>query len=214
MKKMLLSILVFILVFIIYYLNLDKKVYFLSIGDYLTVGNKNANYQQVVNDYLKEKKLLENSVVYGKNDDYRIIDMIHDIENNTEFNYNGKKYTLNNTLIKADVIVLSIGMNDLLYNTLTRDDSYDYVDEVMKDLENLFKLLRNYSKEKIYIFNYYGLSSNDLVEYTNNKLNHLASHYDIEVIDICDVSNNLKDKIYPNDNYYKIMGNKLLKTIY
>lgn len=217
MKKILLTIFVFTLIFIIYYINLDKKIYFFSLGDYLTNGNEQFGYQDTVNKYLKEKNLYEQNVIYAKNGDYRIVDMIHDIEDNVKFNYNGKEYTLNNALIKADLITISIGMNDLLYNKLSNDMSYEYVDEVMKDLDYLLKLIRSYSKEKIFIFNYYGLSSKQLVEYANNKLQHIADRYNITVIDISDIDGYLKDSIYPNNNYYSIMGikiNKLLKTIY
>lgn len=217
MKKIILVISVLALVFMIYYVNLDDKVYFLSIGDYLTVGNSDANYQQVVEEYLKKQDLLEKNVNYSKSGDYRIIDLINDIEDNTSFNYQGEEYTLNNALIKADVITISIGMNDLLYNNLVNDDMYEYVDEVMEDMDELFELIREYSKEKIVVFNYYNLNNDKLVEYTNKRLETLANKYDIQVIDISDIKDYLYNSIYPSDNYYDNLGIKVtnyLKTIY
>lgn len=182
MKKIILILFMFILVFLIYYLNLDKKVYVLSIGDYILMDNR---YNSNIDKYLGKKK--EDNVIYYNEGDYRIIDLINDINDNKEFIYNNKSYTLDNTLIKADIIIISIGMNDLMYN---KKNNYDYVDEVFNDLCKLFDLIRKYSKEKIFIFNYYNLDS-DFNNYLNNKLNKISNRYDIVNIEL----NNL-EKIF------------------
>ena len=93
MKKIILIILMFILVFLIYYLNLDRKVYVLSIGDYVFDDNNE------IKNYLGKK--LEDNVIYSNDGDYRIIDLINDIKDNKKFNFNNKEYTINNALIKA-----------------------------------------------------------------------------------------------------------------
>ena len=214
MKKYVLIITSLILVFSIYYLNLDKKIYYLSLGDYLTVGDNNNNYQQIVIEHLKSKKIFEKDVIYAKNGDYRIIDLINDIEDNKKFTYNGKKYTLDNALIKADLITISIGMNDLIYDKFFNNNSYDYVDEVIKDLEKLFQLIRQYSKEKIYIFNYYGFNNSELLKYVNNKLERLCNNYDIKIVDISDMQINSIDIKNIDYNLINQKMNKYLKTIY
>lgn len=214
MKKYVLIITSLILVFSIYYLNLDKKIYYLSLGDYLTVGDNSNNYQQIVIEHLKSKKIFEKDVIYAKNGDYRIIDLINDIEDNKKFTYNGKKYTLDNALIKADLITISIGMNDLIYDKFFNNNSYDYVDEVIKDLEKLFQLIRQYSKEKIYIFNYYGFNNSELLKYVNNKLERLCNNYDIKIVDISDMQINSIDIKNIDYNLINQKMNKYLKTIY
>ena len=191
MKKIILIIFVFVLVFIIYYLNLDKRVYVLSIGDYII---KNNNYA----DNLGKK--LENNVIYSNDGDYRIIDLINDIKDNKEFSYNRREYTLDNTLIKADIIFISIGMNDLKYNK--NNNNYDYIDEVIKDLAELLKLIRKYSKEKIYIFNYYNLGN--MTNYVNRRLDNISNKYKINVIDISDIKS-----IELNNNDYNNINNRI-----
>lgn len=191
MKKIILIIFVFVLVFIIYYLNLDKRVYVLSIGDYII---KNNNYA----DNLGKK--LENNVIYSNDGDYRIIDLINDIKDNKEFSYNRREYTLDNTLIKADIIFISIGMNDLRYNK--NNNNYDYIDEVIKDLAELLKLIRKYSKEKIYIFNYYNLGN--MTNYVNRRLDNISNKYKINVIDISDIKS-----IELNNNDYNNINNRI-----
>ena len=160
MKKIILVILVLFLVFMIYYFNLDRKVYVLSIGDYIV----NNNSDDLIKDNLGKK--YENDVIYSNDGDYRIIDLINDINDNREFNYNNKEYTLDNVLIKADLIFISIGLNDLRYNKI---NNYDYVDEVLTDLDEVLKLIRKYSKEKVYVFNYL-IDNKELCDYVNRRL--------------------------------------------
>lgn len=190
MRKILLIIFMFILVFIIYYLNLDKKIFVFSIGDYITIEN-NQNIYQDIDNYLG--KNLEKNIVYGNDGDYRIIDLINDIKNNKSFNYKNKEYTINNSLIKADIILLSIGMNDLRFNK--NNDNYDYVDEVIKDLDKLLKIIRKYCKEKIYIFNYYNLGSSELTSYVNNRLEKVVNRYNVNIIDISYINSNEFDRV-------------------
>ncbi len=205
MRKILLIIFMFILVFIIYYLNLDKKIFVFSIGDYITIKN-NQNIYKNIDNYLD--KNLEKNIVYGNDGDYRIIDLINDIKNNKSFKYNNKEYTINNSLIKADIIFLSIGMNDLRYNK--NNDNYDYVDEVIKDLDKLLKIIRKYCKEKIYIFNYYNLGNNELTSYVNNRLEKVVNRYNVNIIDISYINSNEFDKV-DYDNISKKIKNYLNK---
>ena len=210
MKKIIFIISILTLVFIIYYLNLDKEVYFLSISDN-TIINDKYMYQKTVDSYLDNKNLLEKSVIYYQDGDYRIIDLINDIEDNIVFNNCDEKYTLDNVLIKADIITLSIGTNDLLYNRLSDDDMYEYVDEVMKDLDKLFELIRKYSKENVLVFNFYSLYNDELVGYANKRLEILVNKYEFKLIDISDM------KEIVSDGDYIMIGTKVIdyiKTIY
>ncbi len=192
MKKLLLIIFILLLVFLIYYLNIDRKKYVLSIGDYTILNNTNL-YKDIKNLYGKK---LEKYVLYGNDGDYRIIDLINDINNNKDFIYDRNKYTLDNAIIKADIIIISIGMNDLKYNKNNND--YDYIDEVINDLDKLFSIIRKYSKEKILVFNYY-LDNDKLTRYVNSRLGKLVNKYKIDIIDY--------------DNDYSIINNNICEYL-
>lgn len=203
MKKILLIIIIFVLVFLIYYLNMDKKKYIFSLGDYIVLGKGNNNFQSYLDNYYGNK--IKDNVVFGNDGDYRIIDLINDIKNNKTFIYNANEYTINNCLVKADLIIISIGINDLRFNNY--NNNYDYIDEVMKDLDYLLKLIRGYSKEKIYIFNYFNLNDEDQLSYVNNKLEKIINKFDIKIIDISNIKslylmesdyNNISDIIIEN----------------
>ena len=81
MKKIIFTIIVITITFLIYSLNINHKVYYLSIGDFLSYGINNKN--MVDNNYSnniknKYKDNLENYVNYSSIDDYRVMDLIND----------------------------------------------------------------------------------------------------------------------------------------
>ena len=195
MRKILLVIFMLFLVFIIYFLNRDTDIYVLSIGDYVVLNN--SNFDSDIKNFFGKK--LEKNVLYGNDGDYRVIDLINDINDNKKFISGGSEYTLNNSLIKADIIFISIGINDFNYN---KSDNFDYVDEVLSDLDKLLSLVRKYCKERIVIF-YYNLDNDKLTNYVNGRLDRLATKYDIDIIDFSDNYNVLNTKIINYlDNLY------------
>lgn len=154
MKKILILIFTIILVVLIYNLY-NKKNNTLFIGD---------DTNKIIEDKMMD---ITNS------NDYRLMDLINDISDNKIITYNNKEYRIQNLLIKADKIIISIGSNDIKSN-------YDYLDSLLSDIENLFILIRKYSKEKIYIIGY--KENNEYTKYLNSKLKSISKRYNIEVI--------------------------------
>ena len=93
MKKILFVLFVFLFVFIIYLANIDKKVYYLALGD---SSDSEDNYSFYVEDYLNEKDVLEKSVYDYCNSDDRITDIYNRIISNEK----SKDGTIKNSLIK------------------------------------------------------------------------------------------------------------------
>lgn len=206
MKKILYLIVVFIIIFVIYYKNIDKTINYLSIGDYLSYGINNKNkkensFSDNIYKYLSKNNKVDYKKYVSKND-YRVVDLINDINDNKEIKIKNKKYTIKNLLIKADIVILSIGMNDIYYQR-NITNKYNYVDELLLDIDKLFNILRKNCKEKIYILNYYNVINNrEIIDYTNNKLNALAQKYNIKVIDISNMDKYLVNNIYPTNEGY------------
>ena len=179
-KTIIVLILILLFTIFIYFTTEDKKVYYLNISD---IENPYTN--QIIN-ILNKKDRLEKYVNNFSADDIRINDLINSIEENKEVIINKKKITLKNALIKADLITLSIG-NSYLYYKINYSDIeslYDYIDDILKDTEKLFKLLKIYSKEKIIIFNYQSPSKeyDELFNYYNLRLDNLSKKYKIKLI--------------------------------
>ena len=223
MKKILTIIIVLLSVFLIYLGFKDKEIYYFSMGDSLANGINSYNakdygYADYVKDSLEIKKYESFT-----NNNKRSIDFVKDIEDNIKIN--GKN--IQNILIKADIITLSVGMNDLFSNvTFNNDfsvnDLYMKFEEVMVDLENLFKLLRTYSKEDIiYIGIYNCLKENSLDEffiYANEQLKKLCDNYKITYLDIYNEFNDSTyfdnpNSYFPNKAGYKLISSKIIDII-
>ena len=223
MKKILTIIIVLLAVFLIYLGFKDKEIYYFSMGDSLANGINSYNakdygYADYVKDSLEIKKYESFT-----NNNKRSIDFVKDIEDNIKIN--GKN--IQNILIKADIITLSVGMNDLFSNlTFNNDfsvnDLYMKFEEVMVDLENLFKLLRTYSKEDIiYIGIYNCLKENSLDEffiYANEQLKKLCDNYKITYLDIYNEFNDSTyfdnpNSYFPNKAGYKLISSKIIDII-
>ena len=138
------------------------------------------------------------------------------IEDNKKIKINDSEQTIKNALIKADLLTFSIGMNDINYKigNASINELYDYSDEILKDAEILFIILREYCKEDIIMLNYYNIYDSEYDEifnYINSKLDEIASEYNIKVIDL---NNIVSNKSIKNKNIslkeHEIIFNKLV----
>lgn len=225
LKKILIVLLVVLIVFLIYLTTLDKKVYYLAIGDYLTTGvNQEYAWNQDLVQELKDRHKFEIYIHEFSDMNMRTTDLLYQIKNNEKRKINGKEKSIKNALIKADLVTLSVGMNDFLYkmnmdiDEIDMEELYDYVDEMMLDTEEVLKLVREYCKEDILITNYYvprnieSDKANKMIYYANKKLGELVKVYDIKLIDLSDFSKN-KDLFNEDTAYLSSMGNQELSQL-
>ena len=211
MKKIVFTILVFFIVFLIYFFNLNKKIYYLSIGDYLSYGidnYENSNFGYSENIKNKYKKNLQNYVNYSTLDDYRVMDLINDIKYNKSVIYKNKEYKMQNLLVKANLITISIGMNDLIYK---KNLDYNYIDDLLSDIEKLLSLIREYNKDEIFFLGFYNVINNkEFIEYTNKKILNACKKYNINYIDISDLDKYLISNVYPTKDGYTYITDRIL----
>ena len=86
--------------------------------------------------------------------------------------------TILNYIIKADYITVNVGYNDL--KSIINESEiylYDDIDSIIIDLDELFKLLRMYSKEKIEFIKIETDSNID--DYVNSRVEKLCNKYNI-----------------------------------
>ena len=214
MKKILFALVIFVIVFLIYSFNINKKVYYLSLGDYLSYGinnNKivNNTYSNNLREYYKDN--LENYVNYSVLDDYRVMDLYKDITSNKKIKFKNKKYNIQNLLIKANLITISIGMNDLLYKIEYSNNMYDYTDELLNDIEKLLVLIRKYNKDKIYVLGFYNIIDDlELINYANLKLNKICNQNKVVYVDISNLDKYILKDRYPTNDGYTYISNQIL----
>lgn len=236
LKTALVLALILFIVFVIYLSHIDKKVYYVALGDYQALGLTNEGiitygYTDYLKDSLKKENKLETFIVGYAKDNARITDIIHDIEQNKKIQINDKTQTLKNALIKADLVTLSVGMNDLFYKigvnpdlqTLNYNEVYYHVDEMMEDLEQLFELLREYCKEDIIMTGFYNpidISNeklNEILVYANARLEETADMYQISIVSInsfFEDRNGQIQSIYPSKEEYQKISETINEMMY
>lgn len=165
MKKIFIVLILFLIIYIMYELLLDREIKYLYIGN--TTYDK---YNKIIEEYYREG----NHTTYIRDDDYRVVDLINEISDNKIIN----KRKIQNLLVKSNIITISIGLSDLSRKEL----DYKYVDEFISDIERLIILIRKYNKDKIYFLGYY--NKNMYYDYINNKLNTICKQNNITFINI------------------------------
>ena len=223
MKKILFIVFVFLSIFIIYLSTVDRKVYYLSLGDsgnYVLDSNKRKvhRYSYYVKDYLDEKGVLEDYVYGYSSVDKRISDIINDIKLNKKYN----DYTLKNSLIKADLVTLHLNgyyLFEIINNHfMDFDELYEYVDVMVGDLDKLFSLIREYCKEDIIFigfnnpFSYSDEDILDVIDYLDRRFKDICLKYNISYISLKD-SNLLCEFKYLDERDYKTIGSEVNEII-
>lgn len=201
LKALFILALISFIVFLIYLNSKDTKVYYLTLGDYLVEENSNG-YSEMVKDELEKRKKLELYLSEFNIEDARVTDMINQIEENRAIKVGEKEKTIKNALIKADLVLLSVGSNDLFYKlehepALT-EELYDRVDQILEDSEKLYKLIREYSKEDIFVTGFYNPYSSDydeLIDYANERLKKILKTCDMTYIEVNKCVNTIPERL-------------------
>ncbi len=212
MKKIILILFLFFLLlscFFIYQLTEDRQLDIITVGD-----------STVYNPYLKDK--VNHDFV---NKDYYINDLINIIKYNQEIEIDEKSESLHQLLKKADILIISIGMNDI-YHKLNNDpkETYTYLNNIIDKYDELLSIVSKYDYQKVYILNYYNITNkqNDLFTYINYKLNKLTKKYHYTYLDIAKILNNKSEYLLKSDQFtlnndgyyqiYKLIVENLKKT--
>ena len=151
---------------LIYNLKVDNKITIFEITDY---NISNNNYIKLLNS----NKKIDKYIVYHNKYNYRVIDYLRNITDNIDIKYNNNKYSINSLLVKSNLIILNIGNLDIKNIKSVEIDPYDYIDNLIKNYEDLLKNIRKESKENVVIL--YEIDRNDkYTDYYYNKLKSIS----------------------------------------
>lgn len=218
-----------LLIFLIYLTTVDKKVYYLNLGDSIALGinsykEKINGYDIYVKEYLEQEGKLEKYINSFVKKDIRVVDLYNMIDNNYKVKINNKEQTLKNALIKADIVTISIGFDELyqkINNNYSLNELYTFVNSYKVDMEKLIILLKRYCKEDIILIGYYipyaDSKNKELIAYVNLKMNDLANKYKLKYINLEKIITNdhlpnPKDYHFSNKGYQKI-SEEIIKII-
>jgi len=188
MKKIILVLFLFLSCYLIYNLTEDKSLSYLSIGD--TIAD---------NPYLKNNKLITQYNNNYINKDYRIVDLINIIKYNKEIEIKNKPVSIHRLLKNTDILIISIGMNDIYYKLNSDTKSiYTYINDMVNNMEILYDEINRYNYKKVIVLGYYNISNknNDIFTYLNYKMKRITEKYNYEYLELNNILKN-------NSNYLK-----------
>jgi len=207
MKKIIFILILFLSCYIIYNLTTDSKIYYLTLGDSISgginvYGVKQYGYSDYVREYLIEKDKLKYYNNTFTDSDYRITDLLRMIEYNETKNINGKEISINQLLKKADIITLSVGMNELYYKlNINNENIYNYMNELLKDMKELLEHINRFNHKKVFVLGYYNIGvAQEYINYINTKLRRIVINQGFEYVDLSNIFDN-------NPVYFDKSGN-------
>lgn len=206
LKKIIIYGLTFLALFLIYRHFDTKKINYVSIGDGITrginsYGIESYGYNDFIYDYLKKKNKLGtfNSYFYNGT----ITGLTKDIKDNRTIRVDYEEYYIKKILRESDVLVISVGEDELSanYQKYDMETNYIYFDKMYADIENLIKEIKLYAKGKIIFLgyynptNYYDSKTDEFFYDMDIRLNELMMSNDIIYLDLYEVikSNRYKD---------------------
>lgn len=209
MKKVILILCICLSCYFVYNFTDNNELDYLNIGDGIAMGitsnnAKSSGYSIRLKNYLEENKKLDDYNDSFTNKDYRITDVLKSIKYHDKITINDDEKTINELLKDADIITISLGMNELYYKLLLNTDNiYGYIDDMMVDMKELLKEVDRYNHKKVFVLGYYNVlnKNNDIFTYVNYKLKEIVNQQGFEFISLESVVSN-KNSFVKNNNFY------------
>ena len=216
------------IIFLIYKTTNKNYINITILGDGLSQGINSYEtidygYGEYLRDYYQNKNLLKN---YSK--DFTKSDMSIEMLNsyiliNKKVNSYDKKDNIKHILTESSVIIMSIGLNDLLYKITLSNQKIStintIVDEVYDNVKILINEINKYN-DKLCIVGYYESNKyNYKINYAITKYNELIKN--TKNIIYIETNSYLKDSkylenpysYYPNTQGYQQISSKILSKI-
>ncbi len=237
--KIIFLITVLIITYLIYLLANNNKVDYLVIGDTLAIGKTpygsyNYGYKLGVKQMLEDQEMLK-SYDDSFTDEYiSIKELTSDIINNIT----KEDINLKNKLRESELLTISIGNQELEkilnpfiieINGLTFTDVKNQLDEILTDLEELFKEIKRYAVNEVIMVGFYNLypyQTEKYIDETKNILDYLivnskqlANKYEIKYLDTAELFDNIKEYIpnpynyYPNNKGYELISKEISQIL-
>ncbi len=228
--KLLITICVFLSIFVIFKTNNKNNQNYLAIGDGYALGidcygQIDYGYSDYVKDFLQDNNYLNKYIKSFSEKDSSILSLYNDIKNNKKIVLNKKEYNLRRELRESTILTINVGLNDLLYLMSTIDNYNTYnINNINKKIltsyNNLIKEIKMYYQYDIYVIGYYNIYPNSTIytEALSNLNNILQSNKEIIYIDINKLfkNNNYRENslsIYPNRQGYEAISKEIITKI-
>ena len=197
---------------LIYFYTKKEEINIVAIGDAISLGMTPYNIKGYsFNDYLKEKynsnRELHSYYEYasvGKT----VKELTYEIKENKSLIINDKKQGIQQIINNANILTITIGMDELSEDKITLDIIKDY----LKDMEELLKLIKSLNNKKVIVTGLYTIKKKELLSINkiNTSLRELCSSYNFIFIDISTILTDNNYYFEPNNYYLNYLGNKAI----
>lgn len=221
-KMLLLYILIIISTAIIFNKNNNNNITYLNIGDGYakgldSFGINRYGYGDFLKDKLKNNNELKEYINIFSNNDMTIKELENYLSNNNYCVSVKQKKSFKGYLQEADLLTLSVGLNDLKYENFSLEDLDSIkMNEALLKVENnfnkLIKELKKYYKYNIYVIGY---PINNLNSYYLSMSIRKFNEFLENNKEIVYISPNILDSKYflnPKSNYYNVDGHRIISN--
>lgn len=184
-------------IFFIYKFNYKKGYNYIAIGDDLALGvNAYGMVEYGYFDYISSWLSKDNMLLDSYNGFSYKGCSINSLYEDIYYNRNADDKNIKRELREADVVTISVGMNDIteLFHEIGNSNYSLYLneyDDLVNDFERMLKEVKKYAKGKIIVLGYY-MNDNDKdtlknIKYINNRISNICDLENVIFVDIYDV---------------------------
>lgn len=224
-KKLLVLLLLSLSVYFIYQISDKKNFIYSVIGDSLSMGeNSYGGYTYGYEDYLRDYFKKIEFIDFYTNKNENINTLYNKLLKDSIEVINNKSYNLKRVITESNIVTISIGLNDLIYESYINKNEFKsqykedkIVGYVYKNFKILMNELLKYNSS-IFVVGYPEKSEyKSIIKKLNKKYKNYCKNNKITFID----SNKLlvkeeyfdnKNSIFPNTKGYKKMAEKIIKV--
>lgn len=227
--KILILLLISLSVYFIYNTKSKRTINYVSLGDGFASGinayhEKSYGYSDYLKDYLKKEHILGNYNNFSYEDM-----MIKDIKKDIIINVHNNNDNIKRALREADLLTISVGINDLIYemnvnNVDSKLTQEKILTKIVNKIEESIKEIKKYYQKDIYLVGYYNFYPQNSVEKTlldklNRKYQQFCGKNNITFIDNHNLDNKLFNYLenpncfYPNINGYEQIYKNIVEEL-
>lgn len=230
-SKLIIFILVCLTIFYIFKNNNNHNINYTSLGDSFALGENayeqiDYGYSDYLKDYLIKEDRLNKYIKSFSKKDASINSLYQDITLNKKIILKNKTINIKQTLRESNIITISIGLNDLIYQLsitekLTEHSLNRIISNIEIEFNQLITEIRKYYPNDIYIIGYYNIyPESTLYEKAIKKLNQVYQKNDnVIYIDTYKLFQNNKNYLpnfinyHPNHQGYEAISKQIITKI-
>lgn len=230
-KKIIILTVISLSVYFIYLVTNKNNITYISLGDSLSIGQNayggnSYGYTGYFSDYLRKGHNLNITTTYFNSKNKDISTLYNDILKNESILIDNNNYNLKRLLQEADVITISIGLNDIIYEysqknkkKLSKYEEDRIISYIEDNFNNLIQEIKKYTTKKIIVVGYptNNVKYKNLIQKLNTKYKKICQSTTDIFIDSDKLLNNekyfeLKNNLFPNDQGYKKIAENIIKS--